>query len=350
MYAIGAPQGFDLTLSEGLVSGLRTTDEGRLIQTTAAISQGSSGGGLFNDEGQLAAITTFYLSRGQNLNFAVPANRIRALPSEASRKAAEVMLYRYFDRLGSKYAKRGERLKSLENAVAWVRASPRGIWAWNHLGSVLDGIGEKQLAIQAYRRALAIDPNSSAVLYNLGRQYVYAGDPQGAIEILERAAKHPDYERPTLRAAIFGWLAGAYETTGMWKEAVDTRRAAVQIDKKNSLRWYELMQTYLNAGRRDDALDALQQVIRQSPEESTQTLCGFAERLERKNDGDGLQEFRARLKRAGVEFNYPKDCPGSDLKFIGFSGEVNINPPPKLVAPEDVMREIQVLLQTREND
>ena len=53
VYAIGAPEGFDLTLSEGLISGLRRRAGTNVIQTTAPISHGSSGGGLFDSEGRL---------------------------------------------------------------------------------------------------------------------------------------------------------------------------------------------------------------------------------------------------------------------------------------------------------
>lgn len=70
---IGTPQGLELTVAEGIVSSKRTLDDRRLVQTTAAISQGSSGGGLFDAEGHLLGITTFYLKVGQNLNFAVAA-------------------------------------------------------------------------------------------------------------------------------------------------------------------------------------------------------------------------------------------------------------------------------------
>jgi S1-C subfamily serine protease len=76
VYAIGAPQGLELTMSEGIVSSLRETRLGNVIQTTAAISPGSSGGGLFNVSGQLIGITTFQHKTGQNLNFAVPADWI----------------------------------------------------------------------------------------------------------------------------------------------------------------------------------------------------------------------------------------------------------------------------------
>lgn len=76
VFAIGAPQGLELTISEGIVSSLRETRLGNVIQTTAPISPGSSGGGLFNVSGQLIGITTFQHKTGQNLNFAVPADWI----------------------------------------------------------------------------------------------------------------------------------------------------------------------------------------------------------------------------------------------------------------------------------
>ena len=76
VFAIGAPQGLDLTISEGIVSSIRETSLGKILQTTAAISPGSSGGGLFNLSGQLIGITTFQHRSGQNLNFAVPADWI----------------------------------------------------------------------------------------------------------------------------------------------------------------------------------------------------------------------------------------------------------------------------------
>jgi len=72
VYAIGAPKGLELTLSEGLISALRPYEGGLVIQTTAPVSHGSSGGGLFDTEGNLIGITTFGVLDGQNLNFALP--------------------------------------------------------------------------------------------------------------------------------------------------------------------------------------------------------------------------------------------------------------------------------------
>ncbi len=72
-FTVGAPRGFELSLAEGIVSSKRVKDDGRLIQTSAPISEGSSGGGLFDAQGNLIGITTFMIRDAQNLNFAIAA-------------------------------------------------------------------------------------------------------------------------------------------------------------------------------------------------------------------------------------------------------------------------------------
>jgi len=92
IYAIGAPVGLELTMSDGLVSSLRGPDgKAPLIQTTAPMSSGSSGGGLFDAEGNLVGIATFGLvaTAIQNINFAVPAEWIREVPVRAKAALAQ---------------------------------------------------------------------------------------------------------------------------------------------------------------------------------------------------------------------------------------------------------------------
>ena len=75
VFAIGAPQGLELTLSDGLISSLRRDAEGNIaaIQISVPVSHGSSGGGLFDKDGKLLGITTAMFADSQNLNLAVPA-------------------------------------------------------------------------------------------------------------------------------------------------------------------------------------------------------------------------------------------------------------------------------------
>lgn len=76
----GSPAGLSFSASEGIVSGVRTGEEaqsmidkskGTWLQTTAPISPGNSGGPLVNRQGHVVGVNTFYVTRGQNLNFAI---------------------------------------------------------------------------------------------------------------------------------------------------------------------------------------------------------------------------------------------------------------------------------------
>jgi S1-C subfamily serine protease len=73
VYTIGNPKGLANTLGDGLVSGLRELGGITMIQTSAPVSPGSSGGALVDAHGALLGITTFIVKDAQNLNFAIAA-------------------------------------------------------------------------------------------------------------------------------------------------------------------------------------------------------------------------------------------------------------------------------------
>ena len=77
--AIGSPLGITNTVAEGIISGLYTEEGVSMIQFTAPISPGSSGGALFDDSGSVIGITTSTLTRGQNINLAVHISEAVAL-------------------------------------------------------------------------------------------------------------------------------------------------------------------------------------------------------------------------------------------------------------------------------
>ncbi|MBL9088796.1 MAG: trypsin-like peptidase domain-containing protein [Planctomycetia bacterium] len=97
VYAIGSPQGLSNTLSDGLISAYRPLSDllesvggtpskrlavdsaVSLIQTTASISAGSSGGPLLLADATVIGLTTLQVRTGQSLNFAVPASHVREL-------------------------------------------------------------------------------------------------------------------------------------------------------------------------------------------------------------------------------------------------------------------------------
>lgn len=81
VYAVGNPKGLEGTFSDGIVSGIRALRGDTLLQITAPISPGSSGGPVLDGSGRVVGVAVATLQDGQNLNFAVPVRYVSALLS-----------------------------------------------------------------------------------------------------------------------------------------------------------------------------------------------------------------------------------------------------------------------------
>jgi serine protease Do len=78
--AIGHPLGLEDTVSNGLISAVREVRKDlRVLQISAPIAPGSSGGPLFNDRGEVIGVATAVSTSGQNLNFGLPSKYVSEL-------------------------------------------------------------------------------------------------------------------------------------------------------------------------------------------------------------------------------------------------------------------------------
>lgn len=75
--AIGSPLGLFNSISDGIISGFRKVNDVDMIQFTAPISHGSSGGAILNMYGEVIGISTAGFAEGQNINLAVRYENIR---------------------------------------------------------------------------------------------------------------------------------------------------------------------------------------------------------------------------------------------------------------------------------
>lgn len=292
--AIGAPRGLELTISEGLVSALRDFGGVKIIQTTAPISPGSSGGGLFDEAGRLIGITTFYLAEGQNLNFALPVDWIGELANRSalSDKKAAVT----FSWIGQWIFLEGK--KNLPEVLAhlqrWTQADPKNAIAWHLLGNAYERLGELPKAVEAYREALRIDSRNVAIWKSLGsaysklRQYVEAIesyrkalqlDPEDAeywnilgIALAENGqhAQAIHAHREALRVNpqdVNAWrfVGFAYDSLGQRQSAIDAYRNALRIDPKDANLWDSLGSAYLQLKEWTPAIDAFREALRIDP-------------------------------------------------------------------------------------
>ena len=176
VYAIGSPRGLELTISDGIVSGIRKFNGESVIQTTAPISPGSSGGGLFDEEARLIGITTFYLVDGQNLNFAVPAEiaisienssrtRTRTIDEHRQHSLKQIMAVH-------KLIEQGKYPEAAQMASQWTESQPTNPFAWFFLGEAYEKQQISTRSIAAYKKAIQFDPSYTAAWTNMGNVYL----------------------------------------------------------------------------------------------------------------------------------------------------------------------------------
>jgi tetratricopeptide (TPR) repeat protein len=236
VYAVGAPEGLELSLSEGIVSQLRGGPP-PIIQTTVAISPGSSGGGLFNAQGELVGITTFYLREGQSLNFALPVEWIRTgAPSPMTGGGGGVgkgpvvpVPGTRVERVWYDRAVTLERARDWQGLLAhcrqWTKAEPGNYRAWCYLGLAYSNLRHPSEALRAFREGLRLKPDSFRALHDIGVAYLNLGRYQEAIKAFrESLSLKPDY------ADAWQSLAKAYALSG--------NRAAA-LEAVNELRRYD---------------------------------------------------------------------------------------------------------------
>ena len=82
-YAIGAPKGYEFSISDGLVSQIQVIDGFAQCQISCPISPGNSGGPVLNARGEVLGVVTWSKKDAQNLNFATPSACLRALNAQS---------------------------------------------------------------------------------------------------------------------------------------------------------------------------------------------------------------------------------------------------------------------------
>jgi hypothetical protein len=161
VYAVGFNGGRRLTYEEGEVSELFPLDGGMVIRTTAAFSQGASGGGLFDAEGRLVGILTFFRVSGETAYFAVPVEWIKNVEGTTSAAvqpmegtpfwAASLEQQPQFLQAGALEADgRWQELAQL--ARGWTESAPQDANAWATLARASVKMGDQATAETAFKR------------------------------------------------------------------------------------------------------------------------------------------------------------------------------------------------------
>jgi len=189
---VGNPLGLEHTVSDGIVSAIREIPSyGKIIQITAPISKGSSGSPVVNMKGEVIGVATFHMAWGENLNFAIPGERVARLRSgigrpplkgEATRRgygptSAEELYTAGLDCLGRKDY--GKALSYFEKAA---EKNPRSAEAHFGIGYCKLMLGRPEEAIRSYKDAIRVKPDYAEAHYNLGIAYFSIGEKGSAFQ------------------------------------------------------------------------------------------------------------------------------------------------------------------------
>jgi cytochrome c-type biogenesis protein CcmH/NrfG len=267
VYAIGAPQGFDLTLSDGLISGLRKRRGIDVIQTTAPISKGSSGGGLFDEAGNLVGITTYFMEDGQALNFALPADQIAALLAyqitdhrdeslgQDTEEGSDSELIPHELIEEQKY---GAALKVLAHSSAQKPQSEE-VWFW--LGFCYHKVRLYQEAVRAFRRATSLRADFADAWYFLGCALAWTEDFEDATHAYKEAIRL----RPGNVETWLG-LAQSYREGGLREEALAANNEAIRLRPDYPQAHCGLGWFYLHTNHYAKAIEAFREAVRLDPD------------------------------------------------------------------------------------
>jgi S1-C subfamily serine protease/Tfp pilus assembly protein PilF len=270
VYAIGAPQGLELTLSEGIISSLRPVEGGQYLQITAPISPGSSGGGLFDEDGRLIGLPSFYLAQGQQLNFAVPVEWINELPKRHTKKMATAQTTIDLIKKASALNKNRDWSGLLTHSLRWTEARPEDASAWSSLGYAYEKSGQPAKAIEAYQQALRFLPEGVSgeyLPYRLGIAYGQSGQSAEAIESFQQALRfNPEYADAWYRLGL------VYIKSGLNAKAIEAFQQALHVTPDNTHAWFPadtwlaLGMAYGLTGEIDKQIGAYQQALQINPE------------------------------------------------------------------------------------
>jgi len=218
IFVIGNPLGLESTVSTGIVSAVRDIPTfGKILQITAPISPGSSGSPVINRKGEVIGIATLIVTKGQNLNFAIPSDKIIALKETAKATLSEsyVSLTADANSAQSFYVKGLIELwqENWSAALTYFQKAkeknPDNAYTWVVVGCCYGSLGRYQEAIDALKQAIKIKPDCAKAHWCLGLAYGNLDRWQDAIESYKQAIRiEPDDAKAHFGLGLTYFISG----------------------------------------------------------------------------------------------------------------------------------------------
>ena len=281
VYAIGSPLGYEYTISQGIVAGIRDSEKvsftdpvtyvpiekkfEKVIQITAAISPGNSGGALFNTKGDVIGITTYtYVGYG-NLNFAIAVNSFIKFKSsidltnldnnEETKLKREESLYstnlklanNYKDQVSYNwyYTKEKDTMKTLDTFVVKQDSLVRINY---------------YKAESFYNKCIQMQPDSFSVYQNLMDLYVFTENFNNAEQLYKTIREK--FDSDSLLSLLSSSLATAYSSTKEYLKAIQFYEKMLKQDSSDVYIYYQIANIYEQMGNYKKAIRGYNDVIK----------------------------------------------------------------------------------------
>jgi len=227
IYAVGSPEGYENSISEGIVSGFRIDENNvKLVQMTCPITDGSSGGAVLNARGELIGLSVSGQHEGA-LYFAIPVNDILAMigmensyteytdpvqyyeigiqaNDNKNYKDAEVYFSKYLEKFSgdaTAYYKRGYarfKLKEYKQAISdfsTVLEKSETSESFFYRGNCYYSLKDYKNALTDYTKALQQEPDNYDIYYNRGYANFRLKNYSEAVTDWQKAIElNPEYE------------------------------------------------------------------------------------------------------------------------------------------------------------
>jgi S1-C subfamily serine protease len=268
IYAIGSPLGFEYTISEGIVAALRENEKvsftdpdtytliektfDKVIQITAAISPGNSGGALFNGKGEVIGITTYSYGFYGNLNFAIAINTFNNIIKNIN-----------FSDLDNNEDYQKKRLQSLFSTNIKLADTYRNklysTWFYSKQIDTMkkidtfyvkqDSLNRMYLdkAESHYNICLDLRPDTFYVYQSLMELYVYTDKFKKAEELYKKIRER--FDSDSLLNTLSSSLAEAYSTSKDYQKALTFYEKMSKADTADNFIRYQI--AYLNEMMKD---------------------------------------------------------------------------------------------------
>jgi tetratricopeptide (TPR) repeat protein len=284
VFAIGSPLGYEYTISQGIIAGIRENEVvsfydpvtylpvekhfKKVIQITAAISPGNSGGALFNKKGEVIGITTYTYTGYGNLNFAVAINIFIELKNSINLANIETDEDAVKKRAESLFFSNLRLARSFKDQVSynWFYVKQKDTM------KVVDSFYLQQDSLVRanfnkaeiyFNKCIEMQPDTFYTYQDLLDMYVFTENYQKAENLYLHIKEK--FQSDSLLNLLSSSLANAYEISKEYQKALQFYYKMLKVDSTDITIFYSIANIHQKMGKYKKAIKEYNRILKIDP-------------------------------------------------------------------------------------